>query len=214
MQTRALEIIHGHLEAGEELRKRFFDQNAERIVQCARAIAVCLARGAKVLLCGNGGSAADSQHIAAEFVNRYRMERPPLPAIALTTDTSILTAIANDYSFDQVFVKQVQALGLPGDVLIGISTSGNSPNVNRAMNTAREAGILTIGLCGGNGGNMSGCCDHFLLVPIANTPVVQEIHICIGHLLCELTDYFLFEGISEIQSDIAALDGNDDVLAE
>jgi D-sedoheptulose 7-phosphate isomerase len=162
-------------------------------------MAVSLARGGKILLCGNGGSAADCQHIAAEFTNRFMMERPPLPAMALTTDSSVLTSIGNDYSFERVFEKQVSAFGNPGDVLVGISTSGHSPNVLQALKRARERQLVTIGLTGGGGGSMADCYDHLLLVPDERTPLIQEIHIAAGHLLCSLVDHYLFEGVEEIR---------------
>jgi D-sedoheptulose 7-phosphate isomerase len=159
-------------------------------------MAVCLARGGKLLFCGNGGSAADAQHLAAEFVNRFQIERPPLPALALTTDTSILTAVGNDYGFERVFAKQVQALGVRGDVLTGISTSGNSPNVLEAMRAAREKGMVTVGLAGQNG-DIVPLSDFALLVPSTSTPLIQEIHITAGHLLCKRVDYSLFEAVME-----------------
>lgn len=149
-------------------------------------------QGGKLLIFGNGGSAADSQHLAAEFVNRFRLERRPLPAIALTTDTSILTAVANDYSFEAVFSKQVQALGRQGDVALGISTSGNSPNVLRAFETAREMGLRSVALTGGDGGKMARLADLSLIVPSEDTPRIQEAHIFLEHLLCDLVEQMLF----------------------
>lgn len=159
---------------------------------------------ASSFFCGNGGSAADAQHLAAEFVNRFMIERPPLPAIALTTDTSALTAIANDYSFDQVFSKQVRALGRPGDVLVGISTSGNSPNVCEALKVALENGMVTVGLGGGSGGAMLQYSHHALIVSDTRTPLIQEIHATIGHLLCGLVDYYLFEAVAELEPFLGA----------
>jgi len=150
------------------------------------------------MFCGNGGSAADAQHLAAEFVNRYRMERPPLPALALSTDTSVLTAIGNDYSFNEVFAKQVKALGQEGDMLFGISTSGNSPNVSEALHQAEEKKIATAGFLGGDGGTLLGSCRFSLVVASKDTPLVQEGHIAAGHMLCHLVDYFLFEAVSEL----------------
>ena len=144
--------------------------------------------GNKVLLCGNGGSAADAQHIAAEFTGRYKVERRGLPSIALTTDTSALTAIANDYGYDIVFERQVEALAQPGDLLIGISSTGNSNNVVRAFKKAKEMGCKTIGLSGKGGGKFNKICDLNLVVPSDNTPRVQEMHILIGHILCQVID--------------------------
>ncbi len=142
----------------------------------------------KLLVCGNGGSAADAQHMVAEFVNRFLKERRPLPAISLTTDTSNLTSIANDYSFDYVFSKQVEAIGKAGDVLIGISTSGNSKNVLNAIETARGLGIKTIGLLGRDGGVIKSACDIALIVPSSSTPRVQEVHGFIIHAICQMVE--------------------------
>jgi D-sedoheptulose 7-phosphate isomerase len=147
-----------------------------------------LARGNKVLLCGNGGSAADAQHIAAELTGRYKTERRGLPGIALTTDTSALTAIGNDYGYKRVFDRQVEALAREGDLLIGISTSGNSKNVNNALKLAKEMGCRTIGFSGRDGGKMNDICDVNIIVPSDNTPRIQEMHILIGHILCQAID--------------------------
>jgi D-sedoheptulose 7-phosphate isomerase len=145
-------------------------------------------RGNKVLLCGNGGSAADAQHIAAEFTGRYKTERKGLPAIALTTDTSALTAIGNDYGYDRVFDRQVEALANEGDLVIGISTSGNSKNVVSALSLAKEMGCKTLGLSGRDGGAMNDVCDVNLVVPSNNTPRIQEMHILFGHTICQCID--------------------------
>lgn len=198
MSQEAIDRVLAHSQAGCRLREAFFQAKATLVADIARAMAVSLARGGKILLCGNGGSAADCQHIAAEFVNRFKLERPPLPAIALTTDSSILTAIGNDYGFEQVFLKQVQALGRPGDVLVAISTSGGSPNVLAAMRAAKEREIVTVGFTGASGGAMLPLCDYPVLVPENTTALIQEIHIAVGHLLCELVDYYLFEAVSEL----------------
>jgi len=156
-------------------------------------LAACISAGHKILIFGNGGSAADSQHIAAEFVNRFRIERPPLPAIALTTDSSALTSIANDYDYSQVFAKQVTALGKAGDVALAISTSGNAANVIAAIQACKKLKITTIGLTGGSGGKMAGQVDHLLSVSEGrNTARIQETHILIGHVICELVEAQLF----------------------
>ncbi|WP_284619942.1 D-sedoheptulose 7-phosphate isomerase [Aquabacterium humicola] len=152
-----------------------------------RAAAICadsLSRGGKLLFCGNGGSAADSQHLASEFVGRFVAERRPLPAIALSTDSSALTAIGNDYGFDQVFERPLRAHGRPGDVVVGISTSGRSPNVRRAMQAARELGLATVGFLGHDGGTIAALCDVPLVVPDEVTARIQEAHIFLGHVLC------------------------------
>ncbi len=198
MSESAVRLILEYAEEGSELRLRFFADNAELVDRVARTLAVALAQGGKILFCGNGGSAADAQHLAAEFINRFELERPPLPAVALTTDTSVLTAIGNDYGFDRVFAKQVQALAAPGDVLVGISTSGNSPNVLEALRAARDKGCTTVGLAGRNGGIVP-LCDFALLVPSDRTALIQEVHIAVGHLLCRLTDHYLFEAVMELQ---------------
>jgi len=144
--------------------------------------------GGKILICGNGGSAADSQHIAAEIVGRFKKERKGLPAIALTTDTSILTSVGNDYGYDYIFARQVEALCTPKDVLIGITTSGNSANVVRAIEAANEIGAMTIGLTGGSGGKLSALCKQNIVVPSNVTARIQEAHIFIGHCLCEIIE--------------------------
>lgn len=192
----ALDIITTHARQGAELRQTFFARHAQNLEDAASRMAVALAQGHKLLLCGNGGSAADAQHLAGEFVNRFLLDRPPLPAIALSTDTSVLTAISNDFGYSQVFAKQVQALGQPGDVLLAISTSGNSANVLEALRAARGQGLFTVGLSGAGGGAMADGCDILLDVPHAHTPLVQEIHIAAGHMLCQLVDHFLFENVS------------------
>lgn len=161
----------------------------EKLETCAEYVEKALAEGHKVLFCGNGGSAADSQHLAAEFVGRFQKERKGLPAIALTVDTSILTAVANDYGYDTVFARQVQALGERGDVLVGISTSGNSKNVLLAVEEAKAKGITCIGLTAEGGGKMAAACDICLAVPAKVTARAQEMHILMGHILCELVDH-------------------------
>lgn len=158
---------------------------AERIVSALRA-------GGKVLLAGNGGSAADAQHIAGEFVSRFYYDRPGLPAIALTTDTSILTAIGNDYGYERLFERQVQALGRAGDVFVGISTSGNSPNVVAALRQAKDMGLYTIGFAGARGGKMLELCDLVLRIPSPETPKIQEGHITVGHIICGLVEAAIF----------------------
>ena len=152
-------------------------------------------QGNRVLLAGNGGSAADAQHIAAEFVGRYAFDRPGLSSIAFTTDTSMLTAIANDYGFDQVFRRQLEANGSKGDVFIGISTSGNSANLVAAMQRARELDIITVGLTGQGGGEMQSLCDYCLQVPSTSTPRIQESHIMLGHIICDLVEEALYGGL-------------------
>jgi D-sedoheptulose 7-phosphate isomerase len=151
----------------------------------ADVIVNALRSGNKILLIGNGGSAADAQHIAAEIVGRYKQDRPAYAAVALTTDTSALTAIANDYGFEQVFARQVEGLGRRGDVLLALSTSGRSPNIVAALRTARERGLVTVGFTGIKGETMRALCDHLLVTPTDDTPVVQQIHLTVGHGICD-----------------------------
>lgn len=160
-------------------------------VAVARLVEAALRRGNKVMLAGNGGSAADSQHIAAEFVSRFEFDRPGLPAISLTTDTSMLTAIGNDYGYDYVFARQLEANGREGDVFIGISTSGNSKNVMAAVEAAKLRGIATVALCGA-GGQLKTVCDHALCVPSTHTPRIQENHILLGHAICALVEEWIW----------------------
>lgn len=174
-------------------KEAFFKQNLQLVIQSAELIADAFKTDKKLLVCGNGGSAADAQHIAAEFVNRFVIERPPLPALALSTDTSIITSIGNDYSFDQIFSKQVKAIGKEGDVLLAISTSGDSKNVVMALKAARDMGIKTIGLTGRGGGKMAKMVDILLNVDSDVTARTQEVHITAGHIICELVDHILFQ---------------------
>jgi D-sedoheptulose 7-phosphate isomerase len=176
--------LTAHIDAIEKL----LDGEVENIRRCAEIINETFASGSKVLLCGNGGSAADAQHIAAEFVGRFETERKALPAIALTTDTSALTALANDYNYERIFSRQVEALARAGDLLIAISTSGNSRNVNSAVMTARGKGCRTLGLTSATGKKLASLCDDAILVPAKRTARVQESHILIAHLWCEMID--------------------------
>jgi D-sedoheptulose 7-phosphate isomerase len=162
------------------------------IVQVVGACIEALRRGNKILFAGNGGSAADAQHLAAELVSRYAYDRPGLPAFALTTDTSVLTAIGNDYGYERLFARQVEAVGAAGDVFFGISTSGRSPNVLKAFDAARAKGLVTVGMTGRDGGQMPGRSDYLLLVPSDSTPRIQEGHIAIGHALCQIIEAQLF----------------------
>ena len=183
-------IIEQRLADHLEVLQKLMDSDLpEKLETCAKYVEKALAEGHKVLFCGNGGSAADSQHLAAEFVGRFQKERKGLPAIALTVDTSILTAVANDYGYDTVFARQVQALGEPGDVLVGISTSGNSKNVLLAVEEAKAKGITCIGMTAEGGGKMAAACDICLAVPAKVTARAQEMHILMGHILCELVDH-------------------------
>lgn len=168
------------------------------IAKVSEVVVEALDQGGKVLLFGNGGSAADAQHIAAEFVGRFAFNRPALPALALSVNTSCLTAIGNDYGFDLVFSRQIEALARKGDVAIGISTSGNSPNVLRAMSVARDLGLHTVALAGCTGGQLKDTVDHCICVPSNETPRIQECHILIGHIISELVERTLFDEQSRI----------------
>jgi len=164
------------------------DQLLPQIGAVAQCMRDCLKNGGKILIMGNGGSAADSQHIAAEIVGRYKRDRRGLPAIALTTDTSIITSVGNDFGFDFIFSRQVEALCNPADVVIGISTSGNSANVIKAIETAKQIGATTVALSGGTGGKLAAMCDFSLIMPSSDTPRIQEAHIFVGHSLCGLLE--------------------------
>lgn len=184
MEKRIQALFNDHIEAAQ----KSSSQLTGIINEACNIVTTCIKNGNKVLLFGNGGSAADAQHIAAEFTGRFLLERRSLPAIALTTDTSALTSIGNDYGFERVFERQVEGLANKGDVLIGISTSGNSLNVIRALETGRKNGCKTIGFSGRDGGVMNDCCDINIIVPTSTTARIQEIHILIGHIICEAVD--------------------------
>jgi len=170
------------------LKQRFFEANAGLLVAAGRRIAECLRSGGKVLTFGNGGSAADAQHLAAELVGRFLRERAALAALALTTDPSVTTAIANDMGYEQVFRRQVEAHGRPGDVAVGITTSGRSPNVVDALRLARERGLVSVGLTGGGGGRLAGAVDYLIDVPHRETARIQEVHVMVVHVLCQIVE--------------------------
>lgn len=184
-------VILNILEAGITAKRSCVESNLDNLITAADMLTACMAAGGKVLIFGNGGSAADAQHLAAEFINRFQIERPPLAAIALTTDTSVLTSISNDYHFDDIFSKQIKALGKKGDIAWGLSTSGNSPNVVKAVKTAQKFGISTIGMTG-RGGELAKCADLVFAVDSDTTARVQETHITLGHILCELLERKLY----------------------
>ncbi|HIJ55972.1 MAG TPA: D-sedoheptulose 7-phosphate isomerase [Deltaproteobacteria bacterium] len=184
-------IILESLRESITVKEKTIRAGTDLIIRGARMLAECMASGHKVLIFGNGGSAADAQHIAAEFVNRFKIERSPLAAIALTTDTSILTSIGNDYDFDLVFSKQIRALGKKHDIAWGISTSGNSKNVVEAIETAKRLELITIGMTG-TGGRLADCAELVYTVPSEITAHIQETHITIAHMLCDLVDRILF----------------------
>lgn len=169
------------------------DAVADEVARAATAVAEALRAGGKILLCGNGGSAADAQHIAAELAGRLRKERAGLPAIALTVNPSVMTALSNDYGYEKVFSRQVEALAREGDVVVGISTSGTSANVTEALRAAVDRGAVTIGLTGNSGGDMEAYCTHIIRVPVDDTQRVQEVHIVVGHAICEIVESDLFD---------------------
>jgi D-sedoheptulose 7-phosphate isomerase len=185
-------IILKRFKESSEVKARFLRENLPKLLDVIKLVSHAFESGNKVFFFGNGGSAADAQHLVAEFVNRYVMDRPPLPAIALTTDTSILTSVSNDLTFDEIFAKQLRALGKEGDVAIGISTSGNAPNSIKALEVSKEMGMKSVARTGNNGGAISKMADFSLLVPSTSTPRIQEVHILIGHILCEMVEHYLF----------------------
>jgi len=185
-----IDFIHHEIETTIETFRRLAadERHLSVISRMGEVCAEALRRGNKIMLAGNGGSAADAQHIATEFVSRLREDREPLAALALTTDTSCLTAVSNDYGFEKVFARQIQALGKKGDVLVAISTSGNSPNILAALTAASEYGISSLGLTGKSGGMMVGKCDLLLQVPSSRTQNIQEVHIMVGHTICAISE--------------------------
>jgi D-sedoheptulose 7-phosphate isomerase len=189
------DLISDYIERSIRTKKEVLENRAEVIAQIAKEVVEAYRRGNKVLWFGNGGSAADAQHLACELVSKFYLERKALASIALTTNTSELTAIANDYNFERVFARQVEALANPGDIVIGISTSGNSPNVIEGIKKAKSLGAITVAFTGATGGRLkgNGSVDYLLTVPSENTPHIQESHIMIGHIICYLVEKELFE---------------------
>lgn len=186
-------VIEAALRESIKAKEDFVRENGAKIILLAEKIAFAFTGDRKLMLCGNGGSAADAQHLAAEFVNRFLLERPPLPAVALTTDTSVITSVANDYSFEEIFTKQIKAIGVGGDILLAITTSGNSPNLLSAVKTAKKMGLYSAALCGGDGGKIAKMVDLALPVGTGSVPRIQEVHIFAGHILCQLVDDILFQ---------------------
>ena len=185
-------IILKRFKESSEVKTRFLKENLAKLLDVIKLVSHTFESGNKLFFFGNGGSAADAQHMAAEFVNRYIMNRPPLPAIALTTDTSILTSVSNDFAFSEIFAKQLRALGKERDVAIGITTTGNSPNIIKAFEVAKEMGMKTVAFTGNDGGAIVKMVDFSLVVPSTSTPRIQEAHILIGHILCEMVEHSLF----------------------
>jgi len=185
-------LIQKRFKESAEVKARFLKENLPKLLETIKLVSHAFEAGNKLFFFGNGGSAADAQHIVAEFVNRYIMDRPPLPAIALTTDTSVLTSVSNDMAFIDIFSRQIKALGKEGDVAVGISTSGNSANVIQAFEVAKEMGMRTIAFTGNDGGILAKLADIALIVSSNSTPRIQETHILVGHLLCEMVEHHLF----------------------
>lgn len=189
MRGKILKIFEESL----EVKERFVKENIETIIEVSKVIAKAFNEGKKLLLFGNGGSATDASHIAAEFVNRFKKDRPGLPAIALNTDIAVVTSIANDYDYTEVFSRQLKSLAQEGDIVIAISTSGNSSNVIKAMDVAKEKRLRTIAFTGAKGERFASKADYAFIVPSENTPRIQETHITLGHILCQMVEEILFE---------------------
>jgi D-sedoheptulose 7-phosphate isomerase len=187
------EKVRKAFEESISVKQQFIDENLDTIIEVARILAETFNKGGKLILFGNGGSATDASHIAAEFVNRLKRERPALPAIALNTDMAIVTSIANDYDFSDIFVRQLKAIAQEGDVVIAISTSGNSPNVIKAVEIAKKKKLKTIAFTGAKGDRLASKTDYAFAVPSTNTPRIQETHITLGHVLCQMVEEILFE---------------------
>ena len=187
-------FITNQIEKSKDVKEKILsDENLiNLIVEVGKKLVDVYKSGNKLLIAGNGGSAADAQHIAGELVSKFYFDRPSLPAIALTTDTSIITAIGNDYGYEYLFSRQIEANGVKGDAFLGISTSGNSKNIIEGLKTAKEKGLITIGLTGDNGGKMKELCDYCMCVPSNETPRIQEAHILIGHILCSIIEEAIF----------------------
>jgi D-sedoheptulose 7-phosphate isomerase len=193
----SLTYVKSYLDQSIEVKRKLISNEVilSKIAASADKVTSSYKAGKKVLIAGNGGSAADSQHIAAEFVSRFFFDRPGLPAIALTTDTSMLTAIGNDYGFENLFARQIQAQGNVGDIFIGISTSGNSNNIINAVKTARQEGLFVIVFCG-EGGVLAGMADIAICIPSLSTPFIQECHICVGHIICAIVEREVFKELA------------------
>lgn len=189
MQDHVIKIF----KESSRVKEAFINENLSKLINVIDVLTAALKSGNKILLFGNGGSAADAQHIAAEFINRFLIERPPLPAIALTTDTSVITSIGNDYDFSEIFSKQIRAIGQPGDVAWGISTSGNSANVMKGLEVAKKMGLVTVAFTGKDGGSIAKIVDFSVNVASSSTARIQETHITAGHAICELVDMKLFQ---------------------
>ena len=202
----AMDQVHAYLAQSRDVVQKAMDdpEFIKVTLNIVDRVSDALAQGRKLLLAGNGGSAADAQHIAGEFLSRLNYDRPPTAAIALTTDTSVLTAIGNDYGYDKVFERQILGLGAAGDVFIAISTSGRSPNILRAITAAKEKQLVVVGFTGNAGGEMKSCCDICLRAPSDSTPLIQQIHITAAHIICGLVEARLFPRVTSTTAKAAA----------
>ena len=202
----AMDQVHAYLAQSRDVVQKAMDdpEFIKVTLNIVDRVSDALAQGRKLLLAGNGGSAADAQHIAGEFLSRLNYDRPPTAAIALTTDTSVLTAIGNDYGYDKVFERQILGLGAAGDVFIAISTSGRSPNILRAITAAKEKQLVVVGFTGNAGGEMKSCCDICLRAPSDSTPLIQQIHITAAHIICGLVEARLFPRVTGTSAKAAA----------
>ena len=189
-----MEKIKNIIQASVDVKNKVLldDKILQTVKECVYILVTAFKNGNKVLFCGNGGSAADAQHLAGEFVSRFHYDRHPLASVALTTDTSVMTAIGNDYGYEKVFERQVQGLGRPGDVLVGISTSGRSPNVLLALQAGKAMGLVTVGMTGNQREKIEGCVDLCIRIPSRSTPKIQEGHIVVGHALCGLVEAIMY----------------------
>lgn len=194
-------LVRSLAESSIETKREFFSAHSGLVVRAAETMIQSLRSGGKILVFGNGGSAADAQHIAGELVNRFHFDRPALPAVALTTDTSVLTSIGNDSSFDFVFSRQIEALGRAGDIALAISTSGNSPNVIEAVKSAKRLGMITIALLGHDGGRLASLADLPVIVEHRSTPRIQEVHMTVAHIVCELIESEMFRNRSAVKAE-------------
>ncbi len=192
------QIILNYSQAAIRLRQNFFEKEADNICRLAKITAAALAKGNKILLCGNGSSQACAEHIASELLSRFQIERPPLAALALGGNCVAFSAIADNYAPEQIFARQIQALGQPGDILILISATGSSPNLTEALKAASEKNIASIGFLGAIDFKLSAACDHVLATGIEQASLIQEVHLTLGHLFCQLIDYYLFENVLEL----------------
>lgn len=208
MPQRAIQYVLKHSAAGAALREAFFSQEAAAIDKIAIHMAIVLAKGHKILLCGNGASAAIAQLMASQFVNRFQLDRPALPAVALTADSSVITAIAGNHGLDHIFAKQIMAMGAPGDMLVAITSSVSCANIINALDAARSRNLISLCITCRDGAEEAEHSDLSINVPHQNVPIIQELHLAIGNMLCALTDHYLFENVAALKPHLEALPGS------